>query len=110
MTNNEFKAWFEGFSESIERTPTAKQWEKITAKVKLIDGAVSYPYVVYRDRYVDRYPVWPYGNVMTTNASMTKGLSAGAATSAMGADAQLNNTQNMGEFLRNMGRAEAAES
>jgi hypothetical protein len=52
MTLAEFKAWFEGFTESIEAAPTEKQFKRIKAKVAQIDGsAVTYPI------FVDRY--WP---------------------------------------------------
>lgn len=53
MTLSEFKAWFEGFSEGIDKAPTEKQFAKIKAKVALIDGTpVTYPI------FVDRY--WPH--------------------------------------------------
>lgn len=50
MTLSEFKAWFEGFSEGIDKAPTEKQFAKIKAKVALIDGAVT-TYPVFIDRY-----------------------------------------------------------
>ena len=53
MTNGEFKAWFEGFSESIDGRPTIKQFEKIKEKIAMLDGSVAYHHWV--DRYV--YPV-----------------------------------------------------
>lgn len=37
MTNSEFKAWFEGFSEGIDKVPNAKQWAKIQEKVAQIN-------------------------------------------------------------------------
>lgn len=33
MTLNEFRAWFDGFSEAIGDAPTPEQWAKIKAKV-----------------------------------------------------------------------------
>lgn len=58
MTLSEFKAWFEGFAEGIDKAPTEKQFAKIKAKVALIDGTITtYPV------FIDRYPVlrtWPY--------------------------------------------------
>jgi len=54
MTLQEFKAWFEGFTEDMDGEPNAKQWKRIKAKIKDINGtAVSYP--VYIDRYVRPY-------------------------------------------------------
>lgn len=59
MTLAEFKAWFEGFSETMEAAPNEKQWERIKARVAEISSApISYP--VYVDRYVEPYRrYWP---------------------------------------------------
>jgi hypothetical protein len=52
MTLSEFKAWFEGFTESMEGAPTEAQFAKIKNKVALIDGTpITYPI------YVERW--WP---------------------------------------------------
>lgn len=69
MTLAEFKAWFEGFTESIEGVPNEAQFAKIKAKVALIDGApVTYP--VFVDRYWPQpwrpywdQPIWANGGV-----------------------------------------------
>lgn len=54
MTLQEFKAWFEGFSEIMDGPPDAKQWDRIKARVSEIDSKpISYP--VYIDRYVTPY-------------------------------------------------------
>lgn len=37
MTLNEFRAWFDGFSEAIGGAPTPEQWAKIKAKVHGLD-------------------------------------------------------------------------
>ena len=37
MTFNEFRAWFDGFSEAIGDAPTPEQWAKIKAKVDSLD-------------------------------------------------------------------------
>jgi len=34
MDTKEFKAWFEGFCESIETAPTPEQWAKVKAGIK----------------------------------------------------------------------------
>jgi hypothetical protein len=59
MTLQEFKAWFEGFTEDMSAAPSKKQWERIKKRVKEIDGsAVTYP--VFVDRYWPHvYPSWP---------------------------------------------------
>lgn len=38
MTPQEFKAWFEGYTEAMDEKPTGKQWERIKARVAEIDG------------------------------------------------------------------------
>lgn len=69
MTLNEFKAWFEGFSEMMEAAPTEDQWKRIKTRVAEINGApTSYP--VYIDRYVAPYRrYWGDLNVVSWNAS-----------------------------------------
>ena len=62
MQVSEFKAWFEGFTESIEGLPNKKQWERVKEKVALVDGKS----IVYRE-YVDRWYSRPYyGSSWTT--------------------------------------------
>lgn len=67
MTLQEFKAWFEGFTEDMDAAPNKKQWERIKKRVKEIDGAVT-TYPVFVDRYwppVQRYfPGVPYWNAV----------------------------------------------
>lgn len=33
MTLSEFKAWFDGFTEAMDRPPDERQWERVKAKV-----------------------------------------------------------------------------
>ena len=48
MTLNEFKAWFEGFTEMMEGAPTEKQWRRIKARVvDISNDVVKLP--VYRN-------------------------------------------------------------
>jgi len=57
MNLQEFKAWFDGFTENLEAAPSAKQWKRVKEQVAKIDGApITYP--VYIDRYVR--PWHPY--------------------------------------------------
>jgi len=53
MTPNEFKAWFDGFTEAFSGTPTKAQWARIKARVAEIDGQPITERV-----FVDRW--WPY--------------------------------------------------
>ncbi len=57
MTLPEFKAWFDGFTESMPGTPTKAQWARIKARVKEIDG-VAVTERIFVDRYWPHY--WPY--------------------------------------------------
>lgn len=52
MTPQEFKAWFDGFTEAFTTCPTKAQWTRIKARVAEIDGKP-----VTERVYVDRY--WP---------------------------------------------------
>lgn len=50
MTPQEFKAWFDGFTEAMSGCPTKAQWGRIKERVAEIDGrAVTER--VYLDRY-----------------------------------------------------------
>ena len=51
MTLDEFKAWFEGFTEAIPGPPNKKQWDRIKERVGEIAGwRVRYPTGHWRDR------------------------------------------------------------
>lgn len=60
MTLSEFKAWFDGYTENMDETPNKKQWKRIQARVKEIDGQT-----VTERVYLDRY--WPTINRFTYN-------------------------------------------
>lgn len=114
MTPNEFKAWFDGFTEAFEgRIPTKAQWGRIKDRVAEIDGKP-----VTERVYVDRY--WPtyvktYPSYTPTWVTTTCGVgsaSGGYSTMAQNASYQagagtavaFNSTQAMAD----LGRAEAA--
>lgn len=83
MKLNEFKAWFEGYTESIEGAPSKKQWERIKGQVAAVDGVAvtSHSYPVYIDRYVrPYYPHW-------------SAFGVGNISSAVGANAQCFNNR-----------------
>ncbi len=77
MTPQEFKAWFDGFTEAFgEKLPTQKQWKRIKERVSEIDGNAITERV-----FIDRY-WWPrnytytpspynYPPVYLSNASET---------------------------------------
>lgn len=57
MNLSEFKAWFEGFTEAMDKPPTAKQWKRIKERVDEITSDPT-PWPIFVDRYV--YPNRPY--------------------------------------------------
>lgn len=87
MTPIEFKAWFDGFSEGIDKTPTQKQWTRIKERVAEIDGT-PISEKVFVDRYWPNYhpvyvgsptpppyypsPIWTCSNI-SSNMSRTVG-------------------------------------
>ena len=76
MTPLEFKAWFDGFSEGIDKAPTQKQWVRIKERVTEIDGhAITERIFVDRYRHYSHstYPyyspgLWTTGNTMASTA------------------------------------------
>src|SRR5262245_37913344 len=80
MTPQEFKAWFEGFTEAIDGTPTKAQWKRINERVAEIDGK-PVTERVYVDRYLPTYipPVytaptpltWPYRTVWSSGSAVS---------------------------------------
>jgi hypothetical protein len=83
MTLQEFKSWFDGFTENIEKIPSQKQWKRIQERVAEIDG-VTITERVYVDRYVQPYrwaypyppytPMWMSG-VSCSNVGVGTGIS-----------------------------------
>lgn len=95
MTNKEFKAWFEGFTEALSGTPTKAQWARIKERVAEIDGE-SITERVFIDRWYNRYPLYwqSYGtgacggsSISLTNATTSFADSAGAMYAAGKAEA-----------------------
>lgn len=86
MTLSEFKAWFEGFTENIDGTPSKKQWERIQARVAEIDGKVVTREII-RDRYLpyQAYPR-PYWNDLGITYC-TNSVGEAKALNAVGFDA-----------------------
>ena len=55
MTPSEFKAWFDGFVEALDGTPSEAQWARIKTRVAEIDGRAVTEHV-YINRYLPYYP------------------------------------------------------
>ena len=58
MNLQEFKAWFEGFTEGLECRPNEKQWEKIKKRVEEIDGKEITERVYINTYYPPYYHNW----------------------------------------------------
>lgn len=112
MTPSEFKAWFGGFTEALEGTPSEEQWKRIKARVAEIDGRPITEHV-YVHRYLPSYyygtPYWqaPYVYCGTGGAT---GPNSGVTVN--GSNALLTNGNNAASFdshaaMLSLGRAEA---
>ncbi len=111
MTPSEFKAWFDGFTEALEGTPSLAQWARIKARVAEIDGRAITEHV-YVSRYVPNYhpnyyyrtPYIPYTTTMP-NVLCGSGTAIGSGTFTVNGG----NTQafNSHDAMLSLGRAEA---
>lgn len=79
MRIDEFKAWFEGFTEAMKGIPTKDQWTRIKARVAEVDGT-PVTKTVYVDHYLRPYygsyqgPFWgALGQLQQWNASSNVG-------------------------------------
>jgi len=111
MTPNEFKAWFDGFTEAFTGCPTKAQWTRIKTRVAEIDGkAVTER--VYVDRYWPvhlRLPYWTTyggasGGLGAAGGGLSSGIMGNATNQYIRAPIAFNSSQAMAE----LGRAEAA--
>jgi len=123
MTLQEFKAWFEGFTDGMGDKPNAAQWKKIKAKVAKIDGSVT-TYPVFVDRYWPRSWHGPYyggpswvtqssnGGTGQISNNVAQTLSAGAAPIGKNATTDLEEAQLLfdgSQAFADLGRLEARE-
>lgn len=102
MIVTEFKAWFEGFTESLEGAPSAKQWKRIKEQVAAIDGLPVTP--VYIDRYIRQYPY--HGPVWTAYSSALAGSNSAQMQNANTLAAGIGFDGHSAMFT--LGKAEAA--
>ena len=108
MTLSEFKAWFEGFTETMDGPPNSKQWARIQKRIAEIDGE-PVPQRVIERHYHDYHRWWPsrtapsrpwYGPYEVTCGTML--FSAGGVQQSTGG------VQPTSDALADMGRADAA--
>lgn len=67
MNINEFKAWFEGFTEAVGETPTPGQWNKIKTKIEGLksDSAAGLGLPAVRREYRDNNYLVPVKPTIT---------------------------------------------
>ena len=117
MRLSEFKAWFDGFTETMDGAPNEKQWVRIKEKIALISNeSIACTWPVYVDRYVR--PWWgvdkPYR--WTLNAGAVQMSTSGAHLGAINYSVPGPNRTGMTEVfdvhaeMRNIGRKEFALS
>ncbi len=105
MNKEEFKAWFEGFSEGVDLRPTEKQWKRIKDKVKEIDGS-SVTERIFIDRYRNYWPQYqPYWYGHTMGAESSNKFSCGLSAAVTGSNTH--KAFNSAEALYAVGKLEA---
>lgn len=112
MTPQEFKAWFEGFTEAFTGCPTKAQWTRIKARVAEIDGK-PITERIYVDRYwptyVKTYPSYPlYATCTTTAAGIGGGSSYSLTNNASNQIGSGGAVFNSMQAMNDLGRADAA--
>lgn len=77
MNLQEFKAWFDGFTENVgDKGPTIKQWKRIKDRVGEIDG-VAVTERVYIDRWYQPYRpyyTYPYAGFSISCGTVSNGV------------------------------------
>ena len=109
MTPQEFKAWFDGFTEALSGVPTKAQWARIKDRVSEIDGQPTTERI-YVDRYWPVYNGWPnrFYSTCNTMGGSAVGLNSGSSTSIQNAGyAGMTNAVSL-SAMGDLGRAEAA--
>lgn len=102
MTPSEFKAWFDGFTESMEGRPTDKQWRRIKKRVSEINEYAITEQHFRRYYYEPFRPYWAsYGGSTISNT---------AVQGKIRELCQNNSSNDIQGLLTNAGRAEFAAS
>lgn len=105
MKVEEFKAWFEGYTEDMNGTPSIMQWEKIKKKVSEIDGTSVN--TVYVNRwYRDYYPYWSTHPYVSYGTSSTYGGTGVVLLNASNQAEDYNAVTDTCTLMYNMGKAD----
>lgn len=118
MTPQEFKAWFEGFTEAFAGVPTKAQWARVKERVSEIDGKPVTERVFvdrYWPTYINQYPPYPrpywqatcgaYSAASGANNAATYLAAVGQNT--VGQNAVSNTVFNSSAAMLELGRADA---
>src|SRR4051812_5618302 len=98
MTPNEFKAWFDGFTEAFDRVPTKAQWARVKERVAEIDGK-SVTERIYLDRYwptyppYRSYPYWAACNAVGQSTTFTANTSGAVGVNSLNANSHFDMPQ-----------------
>lgn len=112
MNLEEFKAWFDGFTESMDRPPNKKQWARIKERVAEITPGPATTYPVFVDRYwpVVGYPYWNYpylsGGIGTIQATCG-GINSAASICNNGPPQVYQQSFNSADAFTALGRMDA---
>jgi hypothetical protein len=82
MQLSEFKAWFEGFTESMSGAPTKKQFDRIKERVAEIDGKPIVQTVWLNDYH--RY-YWPHNYPYNYPQGIFGGMGQATSAASLGA-------------------------
>lgn len=111
MTPQEFKAWFEGFTEAFDRIPTKAQWARVKERVAEIDGKP-----VTERVFVDRYwptryheyrPYWAYSSAGGVASCALNAVGANSASNNLAAYQNASQSFNSSAAMLALGRADA---
>lgn len=106
MNLQEFKAWFEGFTENLDGPPSERQWKRIVEKIGKIADAPPVPVRVFHDHYYKPWARW-YGPMYATNSPGTCGA-VGQQLDASAVETAITETFDSGAAFKQLGRAEAS--
>jgi len=85
MTPQEFKAWFDGFTEGLQGLPNEDQWARIKARVAQIDNT-PLTKTVFIDSYWPRRRYWSSDEPYWTTFCSSAGASGSLLSTAGGTD------------------------
>ena len=101
MNLSEFKAWFEGFTESMSGPPTAKAWKRICDRVKQIKDAPPVERHHFHDYYLRPWRrFYDYGSYWGMEDTVSIGTSAVSLNTSV-ASQNLSMTPDAGMALQN---------